>query len=188
MSSLSIVIVNYRTAGLVVDCLHTLAVELAGRPHWRVVVVDNASGDGSAERIASAVESEGWSDWVETMPLDHNPGFAGGNNAALRPILEGPTPPDYVLLLNPDTVVRPGGVRELVAFMKAHPDVGIAGSRLEDPDGTPQRCAFRFPSVACELEEGYPRSALCRGCCGTGWWRRRCGTRLTRPTGSPAPA
>src|SRR5262249_8484299 len=40
------------------------------------------------------------------------------------------------------------------AFMKAHPEVGIAGSRLEDPDGTPQRCAFRFPSAASELEEG----------------------------------
>jgi N-acetylglucosaminyl-diphospho-decaprenol L-rhamnosyltransferase len=154
MTSLSIVIVNYRTASLVVDCLRSLAGELVGKPRWQVVVVDNASGDGSAERIAAAIESEGWSGWARLLPLDHNPGFAGGNNAALRPILHGPTPPDYVLLLNPDTVVRPGAVRELVAFMKAHPDVGIAGSRLEEPDGTPQRCAFRFPSAASELEEG----------------------------------
>src|ERR1700722_5306873 len=154
MSTLSIVIVNYRTAGLVVDCLRSLADELAGRPGWRVVVVDNASGDGSAARIGAAIASEGWTRWVELLPLDHNPGFAGGNNAALRPILGGRTPPDYLLLLNPDTVVRPGGVRELVAFMKTHPDVGIAGSRLEDPDGTPQRCAFRFPSATAELEEG----------------------------------
>jgi N-acetylglucosaminyl-diphospho-decaprenol L-rhamnosyltransferase len=154
MSTLSIVIVNYRTAGLVVDCLQSLTQEMAGQAAWRVVVVDNASDDGSAERIDAAIASEGWAARVELLPLDHNPGFAGGNNAALVPIFNGPTPPDYVLLLNPDTIVRPGGVRELVAFMEAHPSVGIAGSRLEDSDGTPQRCAFRFPSVAAELEEG----------------------------------
>jgi GT2 family glycosyltransferase len=154
MSTLKIVIVNYRTAGLVVDCLRSLAAELAARPKWRVVVVDNASGDGSAERIAAVIASEGWGRWAELLPLDHNPGFAGGNNAALRPNLGGPTPPDYVLLLNPDTVVRPGSVRELVRFMNARPNVGISGSRLEDPDGTPQRCAFRFPSAAAEFEAG----------------------------------
>jgi N-acetylglucosaminyl-diphospho-decaprenol L-rhamnosyltransferase len=154
VSTLSIVIVNYRTANLVVDCLRSLADELADRPDWRVFVVDNASGDGSVDRLRAAIASEGWSNRVELLPLDHNPGFAGGNNAALRPILAGPKPPDFVLLLNPDTVVRPGGVKQLVRFMKAHPEVGIAGSRLEEPDGTPQRCAFRFPSVASELEDG----------------------------------
>ena len=154
MTSLSIVIVNYRTADLVIDCLRSLAVELADRPDWRVVVVDNASADGSAERLGEAIAAEGWSQRVELLSLADNPGFAGGNNVALRPILEGPKPPDFVLLLNPDTVVRPGGVKELVRFMKAHPEVGIAGSRLEEPDGTPQRCAFRFPSLLSELEEG----------------------------------
>ena len=63
-------------------------------------------------------------------------------------------PPRYVLLLNPDTIVRPGAVRALVEFMEDRPDVGIAGSRLEEPDGTPQRSAFRFPSVLGELEGG----------------------------------
>lgn len=162
MSTLSIVIVNYRTAGLVVDCLHSLSEELAGRPDWRVVVVDNASGDGSADKLAAAIASEGWSNWAELLPLAHNPGFAGGNNAAIGPILDGPTPPDYVLLLNPDTVVRPGGVRELVVFMETHPSVGIAGSRLEEPDGTPQRCAFRFPSATAEFEEGVRVGAVSR--------------------------
>jgi GT2 family glycosyltransferase len=154
MTSLSIVIVNYRTAGLVVDCLRSLAVEIADRPDWRVFVVDNASGDGSVDRLKAAIGEAGWANRVELVPLSHNPGFAGGNNAALRPILHGPNPPDFVLLLNPDTVVRPGGVKELVKFMKAHPEVGIAGSRLEEPDGAPQRCAFRFPSAFSELEEG----------------------------------
>ena len=63
-------------------------------------------------------------------------------------------PLDYVLLLNPDTIVRPGAISALIKFMDAHPTVGIAGSRLEHPDGSPQPSAFRFPSVASEFEEG----------------------------------
>ena len=59
-----------------------------------------------------------------------------------------------MLLLNPDTVVRPGAIGRLVAFLDEHPQAGLAGSRLEDPDGTPQRSAFRFPGVAGEFENG----------------------------------
>jgi GT2 family glycosyltransferase len=71
-------------------------------------------------------------------------------------------PPRYVLLLNPDTIVRPGALRELFAFMEDRPDVGIAGSRLEGPDGTPQRSAFRFPSILGELEGGVRLGLLSR--------------------------
>jgi GT2 family glycosyltransferase len=56
------------------------------------------------------------------------------------------------LLLNHDTIVRPGAIKELVDFLDAHPRAGMAGSRLEDPDGTPQRSAFRFPGLLSELE------------------------------------
>jgi N-acetylglucosaminyl-diphospho-decaprenol L-rhamnosyltransferase len=154
VKSLRIVIVNYRTAGLVIDCLRSLVEEVRSLGDCRAVVVDNDSGDGSADRIAAAIAAEGWGTWAEMLPLGHNPGFAGGNNAALRPLFTGPNPPDYVLLLNPDTVVRPGAVRTLAEFLEKHPHVGIAGSRLEDPDGTPQRSAFRFPGVASELEDG----------------------------------
>ena len=94
------------------------------------------------------------------QPLERNGGFASGNNAAIRPALEGADPPRYVLLLNPDTIVRPGALKALVEFMEGRPDVGIAGSRLEDPDGTPQRSAFRFPSVLGELEGGEFRPGL----------------------------
>ena len=58
------------------------------------------------------------------MPVDKNLGFAGGNNAAIRPILAVPQPPDYILLLNPDTVVRPGALRGYMDFMEQHPEVG----------------------------------------------------------------
>jgi GT2 family glycosyltransferase len=88
------------------------------------------------------------------MPLERNGGFAYGNNEAIRPALRGGSPPDFVLLLNPDTVVRPRGVKALLDFMRDHPDAGIAGSRLEDPDGTQQRSAFRFHSLGSELDDG----------------------------------
>ena len=116
--------------------------------------MDNASGDQSVERIRTAIADEGWADWVTLMPLDRNGGFAAGNNAALRTILKNPSPPDYVLLLNPDTVPRPSAVLALVDFLDRNPRVGIAGSLLEDPDGTPQTSAFRFPTVRGEFEHG----------------------------------
>ena len=151
---LLVVIVNYRTAGLTIDCLHSLVNEVRSLPGTRVVVADNASGDESVERIGAAIETEGWGNWASLMPLDRNGGFAFGNNAVIRPVIESTNPPPYVLLLNPDTIVRPGALQALVNFMNEHPNVGIAGSRLEDPDGTPQRSAFRFHTVLSELDSG----------------------------------
>ena len=150
--SLLIVIVNYRTAGLTVDCLGSLAPEVAAEPNARVVVTDNASGDDSVARLESAVRENGWGDWVTVQPLATNGGFAFGNNAAVRPALASGAPPRYVWLLNPDTLVRPGALAALRDFLDARPDVGMAGSRMEHPDGTPQRSAFNFPSVASEVE------------------------------------
>ena len=151
---LLVVIVNYRTAGLTIDCLHSLVSEVRSLPGTRIVVTDNDSGDESAERIQRAIETEGWGDWASFQPLERNGGFAYGNNAAIRPALLSPNPPPYILLLNPDTIVRPGAFKALVEFMDSHPDVGIAGSRLEDPDGTPQHSAFRFHTVFSELDLG----------------------------------
>jgi len=120
----------------------------------RVVVTDNNSGDGSVEKIGAAIETEGWGEWASLMPLELNGGFAYGNNAAIRPALHSTNPPPYILLLNPDTIVRPRALQVLVDFMNKHPDVGIAGSRLEDPDETPQRSAFRFHTAFSELDFG----------------------------------
>ena len=158
---LLIVIVNYRTAQLTIDCLRSLAHEMPALPPGTcVVVTDNASGDDSVPRLTAAVLDNGWSPWAEIMPLPRNGGFAWGNNEAIRPALASDDPPDYVLLLNPDTLVRPRGVVSLLEFMDARPDVGITGSRLEDPDGTQQRSAFRFPGVMSELETAVRLSAV----------------------------
>src|SRR2546426_422348 len=158
---LLIVIVNYRTASLAIDCLRSLAREIPSLPPGtRVLVTDNRSGDDSVARLTAAVRDNGWETWARVIPLPRNGGFAYGNNEAIRPALASQTPPDYVLLLNPDTLVRPAAVAALLEFMDANPRVGIAGSRLEHPDGKPQRSAFRFPGALSELEEGLRLSVV----------------------------
>jgi GT2 family glycosyltransferase len=152
--NLLIVIVNYRTADLTVDCLRSLAEELKDLDGTRVVVTDNQSGDDSPMRIQQAIDENQWGDWATLMPLECNGGFAYGNNEAIRSAMRSDAPPGFVLLLNPDTIVRPGGIKTLLRFMQDNPDAGIAGSRLEDPDGTPQRSAFRFHSIRSELDDG----------------------------------
>lgn len=153
---LLVAIVNYRTSDLTIECLRSLEPEVRALGRTRVVVTDNASGDGSSERIQSAILENGWSDWATLLPLETNGGFSSGNNAAIAPALasKDPPPPDYVLLLNPDTWVHPGALSALVEFMDANPRVGIAGSRLEDPDGTLQHSRYRFHSMLSELESG----------------------------------
>ena len=84
--------------------------------------------------------------------LDINLGFTGGNNAILRTAMQSADPPQYFLLLNSDTIVRPNAFKALVDFMDQNPKIGIAGSRLEEPDGTPQRSALRFQSPLGEFE------------------------------------
>lgn len=149
---LLIVVLNYRTAQLTIDCLQSLSEEVQTRPGTHVVVTDNDSKDGSVEKIGAAIVQEGWQQWVSLQPLDCNGGFAFGNNAAIRIALESVQPPDYILLLNPDTIVRPHALEPMVDFMIAHPTVGIVGSRLENPDGSPQNSAFRFPTLLNELD------------------------------------
>jgi len=150
---LRVVVLNYRTPELTIACLHSLVNEVEALPGTQVTVVDNDSADGSVEQISAAIATENW-DWVTFLPQDRNGGYAFGNNVAIRPALAADSPPDYILLLNPDTVVRPGALQALVDFMDKTPEAGIAGSRLEEPDGTPQCSAFRFPNVWSELDSG----------------------------------
>lgn len=146
-----IVIVNYRTPELVVDCLRSLSSQVDALGNGRVVVVDNNSGDGSVEKLSASIDSENWGAWAEVKPMDRNGGFAFGNNAGIMAALSAPGQVDYVQLLNPDTIVRPGAVKSLVDFMDFHPKVGIAGSRLENATGGVDCSAHRKPSPLGEL-------------------------------------
>jgi N-acetylglucosaminyl-diphospho-decaprenol L-rhamnosyltransferase len=151
-SAVLIVIVNYRTASLVADCLRSLEPEVAQLQSARVVVVDGGSNDGSAEAIAKTIRDRNYGAWVDLLAVPDNRGFAAGNNLAVHRALHATDRPELIYLLNPDTVIRPGAVRELLTFMRAHPSCGIAGSRNENPDGSPRETAFRFPSALGELE------------------------------------
>ncbi len=158
-AQLLVAIVNYRTPDLVIHCLQSLAAEVS-QLHAQVVVADNASGDGSVAKIQGAIAAAGWQSWATVLPLERNGGFAYGNNRIIQPALAAVPPPDYVLLLNPDTQTYPGTLKMLLDFMGAHPDVGIVGSRLEGADGRPQHSAFRFPSFWSELDQAFALGIL----------------------------
>ncbi len=70
--TLLVVVLNYKTAALTIDCLQSLVDEIGAIPGSRVVVTDNASGDGSVEKIASAISANHWQEWAELMPLERN--------------------------------------------------------------------------------------------------------------------
>ena len=151
---LLVVIVNFRTADLTLRGLAHLLPDmqaLAG-VGVSVTVVDNDSGDGSYEKLCAEVEARGWGDRVQVVASGHNGGFGYGNNVAIRRALAQPDPPDYVYLHNPDAHVRPGALRTMLEFLDAHPEVGVAGTRIHDPGAGQHASAFRFPSVLSEIE------------------------------------
>jgi len=148
----AIAIVTYRSAALTIDCLRSIEPERSTPGmRIRVVVVDNASED--APTIAETVAANSWSSWVTLIKAPRNGGFAYGNNLAIQRAYEDGAP-DYVYLLNPDTVVRKAAIGALAHFLEVHPDVGIAGSSFENLDGTDWPIAFRFPSMLSEFEGG----------------------------------
>ena len=151
-SAVQIVIVNYRTADLTIDCLYSIAEQAPETSKLHVWVVDNASGDGSPARIVSIIETEGWHAWISLIPLDRNGGFAFGSNAGIRESLRSVPPADYVMLLNPDTLVLPGAIAALVGFMESQPNAGIAGSLLENAAGEVECSAHNTPTPLGELE------------------------------------
>jgi N-acetylglucosaminyl-diphospho-decaprenol L-rhamnosyltransferase len=142
---LCIVIVNYRTPGLVQDVVESLAPQV---DHTRdvVLVVDNGSEDDSTERIEHAIAARGYSRFCQVIRNGRNAGFAAGINVGLRAVEA-----EFYLLMNSDTMVRPGALAKLLKEMQAHPGVGIAGPRLEWFDGTPQVSSFRDFSPISEL-------------------------------------
>ena len=148
---LLVVIANYRVADLTVDCLRSIAKEIGSVPGMRVAVCENGTGDDIAEQIQNAITESGWNTWCTVTAVSPNLGFTGGNNVILEPALQATTPPQYVLLLNADTIVQRNAFRVLVDFMDQHPSVGIAGSGLEYPDRAPQRSAFRFHTPLSEF-------------------------------------
>lgn len=141
---LAIIVLNYRTPEMVIDCLKSLCDQV--RPDHRVVVVDNCSGDDSANVIEDAITKHGWSDWARVERSPVNGGFAAGNNVGIRSI-----DAEIYLLLNSDTIVRAGAIETLLETLETHPDVHMLGPQLEWMDGKHQVSTFRYRTPMTEL-------------------------------------
>lgn len=142
---LNIVIVNFRTPDFVTACLQTLLPQLSGRSA-EVVVVDNCSGDDSVPRISSWLGEYDAENKVHLVKSAINSGFAGGNNLGIR-ALEA----KFYLLLNSDTLVRPGAIDMLLKTAARFPSAGLISPRLEWPDGQGQESCFRFHTPLSEF-------------------------------------
>ena len=138
------VVVNYRTPDLVVRSLQTLVAEL-DRDRDLAVVVDNGSGDGSAQKVRAEIAERGWRG-VRLIESPTNAGFSAGNNLGIRSANA-----HAYFLLNSDALVRPGAVKILTDTLRSDPTIGIASPRLEWPDGTPQISCFRRHTPWSEL-------------------------------------
>jgi N-acetylglucosaminyl-diphospho-decaprenol L-rhamnosyltransferase len=159
MLDLAVIIVNYNTRDLLRSCLQSLHSSIVGSYSYRAVVVDNCSVDGSANMVRAEQP------WVSLITSDHNGGYAFANNLGLRAMGYGlpssrESLPRYVLLLNPDTVLPPGALAQVLTFMDAHVDVGVLGPKLVREDGSFDRaCRRSFPTPAVSF---YRMSGLSR--------------------------
>ncbi len=139
---LSIVIVNYNVRDLLMNAVASLYDAMEGI-EGEIIVVDNASTDGAIEALNEAFPD------VITYGLDTNLGFGGANNIGIERA-QG----EYILLLNPDTIVHEDTLRTMLAFMKEHPDVMASGCKIMGQDGSFDLASKRgFPS---------PWSSFCR--------------------------
>lgn len=148
-------LLNWRTADMTLSALDTLLPEVralnAKVPgSARVCIVDNDSGDGSEERLRRGVDDRGVADVVEVAQSGHNGGYGFGNNVALRRAMSGGY--DVTYLLNSDAFVEGTALQTLLAYLDAHPQVGIAGGYIHGVDGEPHPGAFHYPTIWSEIE------------------------------------
>jgi hypothetical protein len=135
MIDLTVIIVTWNSRADIDRCLTSIHSAGTVCP-MKTVVVDNNSGDGTADTIARAFP------WVELVRNAGNAGFAAANNQAVKRCDSR-----YVLLLNPDTQVSPGAFDGLVQFMDARPTAWAAGPSMVNSDGSLQRTGVRFPTL-----------------------------------------
>lgn len=145
---LSVTICSWNTKEDLFKCLESLHA-IRDEARFEVVVVDNNSADGSPLMVRENFP------WVRLYVMNRNYGFTGGQNWALA---HRKAP--HALLLNSDTVVHPGAFRKLLDYAYKHPDVGIIGPRLLNPDGTLQFSCRRFPNPVAALFRNTPIGKL----------------------------
>ena len=159
MNDLTIVIVSFNARDDLMACLASLR-DAPPRLAHDVVVVDNASTDGSAD-AARAVPG------VTVMALERNAGFAAANNAGIRA-----TRGELILLLNSDTIVPAGAIDALVARLRRDPSIGVAGPRLVDGTGRPELSFGRMIGPQVEWRRKLLQRRIDRGAGDTLDWLR----------------
>lgn len=142
-AEIAVIIINYCTASLVIQCLNSLEKELGADD--RVILLDNASPDDSFSEIKREVAQRDWP-WLELIESPDNLGFSGGNNLGIQHI-----DAEYYLLLNSDTIVKPGALKLMSAAARGNPDAGLISPRLLNEDASPQTSCFRYASPLYEL-------------------------------------
>ena len=131
---LSIIIVNYNVKEFLQNLLHSLQKAVQNISH-EIIVVDNASDDGSIEFIREKFP------YVQLISNKSNLGFSKANNEGLK-IAKG----KYLLLINPDTIVSEDTISKMIQFLNNHEDAGLAGCKILNPDGSLQlACRRSFP-------------------------------------------
>lgn len=135
---LSVIIVNWNTRELLLNCIESIYRTVRGL-HFEIFVVDNGSNDGSPDSVRRRFPN------IELIQNQRNLGFARANNEALRR-----SRGRYVLLLNTDVILTEGAVEKLVEFMEGNPTVGVAGGQLINMDGSRQNSVDNFPSLTAE--------------------------------------
>lgn len=131
---LSIIILNYKAKGLTKQCLKSLQL-LNPKIKYEIIVVDNASHDGTAEMVREEFPE------IKLIESMVNCGYAAGNNLGIRKATG-----KYLMILNPDVSIMNNSIDVLYRFMEDHPSVGLAGPKLINPDGTTQTSCRTFPS------------------------------------------
>ncbi len=133
--SLSVLIVTYNAEPFLRDCLKSVALQ---KPSFafEVIVTDNASSDKSVELIRSDFPG------VQLIASPVNAGFAAATNRAFAKAAG-----EYILLLNPDTILNNDALERLVGFLRRRPDAGAIGPRIFNQDGSPQRTGVSAPSL-----------------------------------------
>jgi GT2 family glycosyltransferase len=138
IADLTLSIISADNLALLLPCLRAV-FDATRRASLEVRLVDNASADGTAEAVRAAFPQ------VEVIRNEQRLGFSTNNNRALAQAHGR-----YLMLLNDDTLVQPGALDSAVEFMDAHPDAGMAGCYLCNPDGTFQPYFARFPDPVIE--------------------------------------
>jgi len=146
------ILLNFRTAEMTLRAAQAALADMRA-VGGELVIVDNASGDGSYETIARSVASRGWGEegLVRVIASPVNGGFGAGNNIALRMSMSDGRAPDYFYILNSDAFPDAGCIAGLVAHLEAHPRAGFACSHVRGEDDEVHTTAFRFPSIAGEF-------------------------------------